>query len=176
MGQQTTNQRQSWLSLVAETAGVPGATVARVEIYGDKAVGRGNGDLLAPKGWGGGSVTSEASASSEGSAASVSSVRAVIQIRDDSGALLGAASWEGSARELAEGVTVDVGCDLSAGLGTRVVGWIHSGAGPVDTARPFAPWYAASRYFDPTHAMKLMLTSPSRRPISMHRDTTQFAA
>lgn len=132
MAQQGTNQRSSWLSLVAETAGVSGATVARVEIQSQKL----------------------ASTPRSGS------VRAVIQIQDDFGGVVGAGTWEGDVRDLAHGVSLDVGCDLGAGLGTRVVGWIQPDPRPVDPARTLAPFDATGRYFDPTQAMKLMLRGP----------------
>lgn len=137
MQQQAITQRTSWLSLVAETAGVSGATVARVEIRGESALGR------------------------TGSAWT----RAILQVQDDSGAVMGAVAWEGEARELAQGVTVDIGCDLEGAPASRVVGWIRTSPESTDPARALPPWHAATRSFDPTRAMKLMLHQPARRPL-----------
>lgn len=143
MAQRVENQRKSWLSLVAETAGVSGATVARVEICGEKVMGQMEGD------W----------------------VRAIIQIKDDFGSVVGAVSWDGTAGELADGVTVDVGCDLSAGFGSHVVGWLQKSAAPVDPVLAHCPRDATSRYFDPAQSMKLMLKRRARHDGSVRRAT-----
>lgn len=148
MAQQGTAQRSSWLSLVAETAGVSGATVARVEIQGQ--------ELTSPP--------------TDGS------VRAIIQIQDDFGAVVGAGTWEGDVRDLVHGVSLDVGCDLGAGFGTRVVGWIEADPRPIDPARAPAPFDATGRYFDPTQAMKLMLRRPVRRAHAVRAPVPQVAA
>jgi hypothetical protein len=148
MGQQGNNQRQSWLSLVAETAGMSGATVARVQLQAN------GGRQRIPGGW----------------------VRATVQIQDELGNVVGATSWDGDARELAEGVSVDVGCDLGAGWGRHIVGWIQNDPYAVEPTRVVAPWDAATRFFEPARAMKLMLRYPTRRAISARQTAAKVAA
>lgn len=148
MGQQDTTQRQSWLSLVAETAGVSGATVLRIEIRGESVLGRAEDE------W----------------------VRAIVQIQDAFGGVVGAVGWEGQARELAQGVNVDIGCDLAAAWGSRVVGWIPITNESVEPARAVAPLNATARAFEPSRAMKLMLHRPVRRAISARSFSPRVAA
>lgn len=148
MQQQATTQRTSWLSLVAETAGVSGATVARVEIRGESALGQAGSQ------W----------------------TRAILQIQDDAGAVVGAVAWEGEARELAQGVTVDVGCDLESAVASRVVGWIQTSPAGTDPSRALPPWHATARSFDPTRAMKLMLHQPARRALTARSVPPRVAA
>lgn len=148
MQQQATTQRTSWLSLVAETAGVSGATVARVEIRGESALGRAGSEWR----------------------------HAILQVQDDSGAIVGAVAWEGEARELAQGVTVDVGCDLEGGFASRVIGWIQTSAPGSDPAHALPPWHAAACTFDPTRSMKLMLHQPTRRALAVRSIPPRVAA
>ena len=115
----------SWLSLVAETAGVSGATIMRLKI---EANTRGSG-----------------------------CTRAVVQVRDSVGKVLGATYWYGRSEQLLDGVTVDLGCDLETHVGTEVVGWIESGGAAIDPRGAQAPQKLARTFFHPTRAMKLML-------------------
>ncbi len=137
MGQQNHLARSSWLSLVAETAGVSGATVARVELCARMPEGQ------SPH----------------------QPAHAVVQILDDFGRVIAAAAWEGESRELERGVCLDVGCDLGSAWGSLVVAWIEPGSRSRRPELVTAPKDAAARYFEPTRAMKLMLAEPS--PVSV---------
>jgi len=116
----------SWLSLVAETAGVSGATITRVEL--------GSHDRLH------------------------GAKRAVVQLRDRRGQVIGAAYWYGDGSDLSAGVSVDLGCDLAAPAGSTLIAWIDEDALTI-SARSAAPSLSAvSRLFDRTTGMKLMLS------------------
>jgi hypothetical protein len=130
------NSAPTWLSLVAETAGVSGATIARIEL----------GGYISPD---------------EGPTDPRASLRAIVQIHDSTGVVIGATSWEGTSAELAATTAIDLGCDLGASLGSRVVGWIEAPQHSVEPRLARAPHDAAARYFDPTRSMKLMLRAPS---------------
>lgn len=132
MEQQILHSRKSWLSIVAETAGVSGATIERLEICSD------------------GKWNDSASGS----------IRAIVQILDDLGRVIGAAAWEGQHAELANGVRLDVGCDLEAAWASRVVGWIDPSLHTNRPERAIAPWDATGRFFERGRAMKLMLRQP----------------
>jgi hypothetical protein len=129
MGRVEQDKTSSWLSLVAETAGVSGATITRVQL--------------------------------QGFAGQADAVRAIVQVLDSRGRVIGASYWDGDSRELAQGVMVDLGCDLGAALGSRIVGWIVDEHTGIEARRAVAPYDAAGQYFDPTRAMKLMLTAPA---------------
>lgn len=115
----------SWLSLVAETAGVSGATIARVELNA-------RDEFFGP-------------------------VRAVIQVIDDRGQVVGATTWSGHATDLLEGVALDIGCDLSSTWGSQVVAWIEEQDVVTSARFAQAPTYATRHSFDPIRSMKLML-------------------
>lgn len=139
MEQGTIKVGRTWLSLVAETAGVSGATVARVVLQAPWFAGR-----------------------------STKAVRAIVQIHDSWGQIMGAAQAWGAAEQLSEGLRVDVGCDLSATLGATVVAWIevepHCPNQFVEAHQASAPMGAARTTLDPTRAMKLMLAAPTPVP------------
>lgn len=94
-------KHDSWLSLVAETAGMADCSIARVELQGPSS---GSGDR-----------------------------RVIVQVLGANGAVLGAATWTGPARDLARGVVVDLGYSGYGGAST-VMAWID----PSDVgAEPF---------------------------------------
>ena len=94
-------KQDSWLSLVAETAGMADCSIARVELQGPSF---GSGDR-----------------------------RVIVQVLGANGAVLGAATWTGPARDLARGVVVDLGYSGYGGAST-VMAWID----PSDVgAEPF---------------------------------------
>lgn len=115
----------SWLSLVAETAGVSGATIARVELSA-------HDQFYGP-------------------------IRAVIQVVDDRGQIVGATRWSGNAADLATGVAVDLGCDLSSTWGSQVIAWVEQASVVSSPRCAEAPQYATHHSFDPIRSMKLML-------------------
>lgn len=136
--------RGSWLSLVAETAGVPGATIARVELFLSENISRDKSSL------------GRASAP----------LRAIVQVHDAEGRVVGATYWHGDATDLARGVPVDLGCDLNSTWGARVVAWLddETVCGP---SQAVAPDHVSEKSFDPFSAMKLMLRGSSNiRPMS----------
>lgn len=120
--------RSSWLSLVAETAGVVGAAIARVELQA-----RG---LSGP-------------------------VRAVVQVVDAQGQVVGAANWYGDGSDLGRGASVDIGCDFSSS-DLRAVAWIDEPRSAVPARLAQAPRHAASGKCDPFEAIHLDL-HPRRR-------------
>lgn len=116
--------KESWLDLVAQTAGVARCSIVRVGLEGSRAVG-----------------------------SSSQRQHVVVQVCSDNGFVLGAAVWAGFAEDLTNGVTVDVGyCvgdESEPGAETpatpaprtgreapelRVVAWVHVGN---DTVNPF---------------------------------------
>ncbi len=84
-------KQDSWLSLVAEAAGMADCSVARVEL---QCPSSGPGER-----------------------------RVIVQVLGESGSVLGAATWTGSASELARGVIVDLGYSGYGGAST-VLAWI----------------------------------------------------
>ncbi len=132
----------SWLSLVAETAGVSGATIARVELHtvnsiGPKRLGRRSNDR----------------ADSKGS----TPVRVVVQVHDVQGSVVGATYWYGDQEDLERGVAVDFGCDLDVNRGSQIVAWIDDQQIVCSARQALAPEHASSRLFESFRAMKLML-------------------
>ncbi len=119
----------SWLSLVAETAGVSGAMISRIHLQGET-------HLQGP-------------------------ARVIVQVLDREGQVIGATRWYGKSEELSEGTVVDVGCDLGATLEALVVGWIETKVAYADPRATLAPIEKSTLYFNPMHAMKLMLLSPT---------------
>lgn len=122
----------SWLSLVAETAGVSGATVARVVLF-----------LGAP---------TEIPANRPR--------RAWIQIQDPAGRVVGATQAWGDEADFLSGLSTDVGCDLDGGAGWSVIAWLDEESNPLlaEPRHQVAPPHAARCPFDMYRAMKLMLT------------------
>lgn len=116
----------SWLSLVAETAGVSGATITRVEL-----------------------------ASAEHRSGPT---RAIVQIQNRDGQVMGATYWYGDGSDLNAGISVDLGCDLTTPLGSSVVAWIDEEKLTVSAQRAIAPPHAARLRFSRTTGMKLMLS------------------
>jgi hypothetical protein len=145
MEQDTARKGTSWLSLVAEIAGVSGATVARVELCTPFAPAQ----LTKP-------------------------VRAIVQIQSCSDEISGAAQTWGTVAELVEGLRVDVGCDLSETLGATIVAWIEIEPNCpnqfVEAQNAVAPRNATRTALDPTRAMKLMLAAPTPVPARASRE------
>jgi len=83
----------TWLSLVAETAGVAGACVTRIRLRATSARGV---------------------------------VRAVVQVQDRHGRVVGATDWIGDGIDLVCGAYVDLGCDFSALDELHIVAWLTS--------------------------------------------------
>lgn len=143
--------RGSWLSLVAETAGVSGATIARVELHSVDSVAR------APRSQRGASL----------------SLRAVIQIQDAWGDVVGATYWYGNEEDLAGGVAVDLGCDFHVSPGSRVVAWIDDQQTVCSARQALAPQHASEQAFEPFKGMKLGLhkdPDSSQKPSVFPRD------
>lgn len=116
MNTMTTSLAPTWLSLVAETAGVAGAYVTRVKLRASGARGV---------------------------------VRAIVQVLDRQGRVVGASDWVGDGIDLVCGTYVDLGCDFNALEGLQIVGWLTSildqqpaslAFAPAVTRRPFDPY------------------------------------
>lgn len=125
-------QSTSWLSLVAETAGVSGATVARVVLFMGAQAGS---PASRPR-------------------------RAWIQIQDPAGRVVGATQVWGDEADFQSGLSTDVGCDLDGSAGCEVVAWLDEESHSLlaEPRHQVAPPHAARCGFDVTHAMKLILT------------------
>jgi hypothetical protein len=118
----------SWLSLVAETAGVAGATIARVEVCLQPSAVRQSGPLCA-----------------------------VVQLQDLFGNVVGQTQIWGEEADFLQGQYADLGCDLSSTRGAQVVAWfIDDESTP--SGKLQAPAQARRCSFDVTRAMKLMLS------------------
>jgi hypothetical protein len=115
MNTMTTSLTPTWLSLVAETAGVAGASVTRVKLKASGARGV---------------------------------VRAIVQVLDQQGRVVGASVWVGDGIDLVCGTYVDLGCDFSALDGLHIVAWLTSILDQQPASRALAPAFA-SRPFDP---------------------------
>lgn len=137
----------SWLSLVAETAGVSGATIARVELH--------SVDSVRPRRLG-------RRSSKRPDESSSLPVRAVVQVRDAQGAVVGATYWYGNQEDLARGVAVDFGCDLHASRGSQIIAWIDDQQTICSARQALAPQHASQRPFESFKAMKLMLRKAPR--------------
>lgn len=120
----TVPTRSSWLSLVAETAGVPGTAIARVLLAGPPVAGQ---------------------------------ARAVVQVKNSQGQVVGAAYWYGEGYDLAVGASVDIGFDMSSTDELRVVAWLDDESGFTPPRARVAPHDAASRLYDRGVAAQLWL-------------------
>lgn len=88
-----TSVAPTWLSLVAETAGVAGACVTRIRLRASSARGL---------------------------------VRAIVQVQDRQGRVVGASDWIGDGIDLVCGAYVDLGCDFTALDELHIVAWLTS--------------------------------------------------
>jgi hypothetical protein len=130
-----TESRNSWLSLVAEAAGVSGTAIMRVGVR--------SLDIQ-------------------------SSGTIYLQVLDRHGHVCGATRHRARAGELFDTVFLDLGFDWEGRANTTLIAWVdcESPTGGAWTAE--APEWATTVAFEPTHAMKLMLTleNPMTGPLA----------
>jgi len=115
MNTMTASLTPTWLSLVAETAGVAGACVTRIKLRAKSVRGV---------------------------------VRAIVQVLDGNGRVVGASDWIGDGIDLVCGTYVDLGCDFSALDGLQIVAWLTSILDQQPASLALAP-ALAGRPFDP---------------------------
>jgi len=133
--------RSSWLSLVAETAGVAGAGIARVVLAAPQLAGP---------------------------------VRAVVQIHDHFGQVVGATHWYGEGCDLRTGATVDLGYDVLVPSDLKVVAWIDRALDRAPALLALPPREAVARDYDPRIALRLNLDA--QMPGPARPDQGAFAA
>lgn len=134
MDQQTHHQRSTWLSLVAETAGVSGATVVRVPVRCPRF--------------------------------SADSATVYVQVRSRAGAVVGAARQTIRGADLREGVALDLGVELEAGLSGMVVAWVEERPVLLGARAATVPDGATRAPFEPFFPSVLLLHSPGHNDLA----------
>lgn len=127
-------QRSTWLSLVAETAGVSGATVVRVPVRCPQF--------------------------------SAASATVYVQVRNHTGAVVGAARQTIRGAELREGVALDLGVELESGLGGMVVAWVDERPALLGARVATAPAAATRAPFEPFFPSVLLLRNPGHNDLA----------
>lgn len=135
MANEIIRKRESWLSLVAETAGVSGVTSARIEL--EMPVGS--------RVW-------------------ARTLRGHVQIVTPSGEVVGETTIVAPVEDFWDGLSVQVDCDLTSAIGSRVIAQVEQ-VGTRSTDRAHGPLLLmAAHEFEPARAMKLMLRSVAAPP------------